>query len=295
MAYGRISLEQALNSDNFYQLPKVVIKSKYYRKLKAEAKLMFMLCRDRLSASLDSTRKGDLRFVDDLGDIFIYYNIEDLSEDLGCGRDKIMKLKKELIKYGLIDEVRQGLNKANRIYVKNAITDIQILNMEFEEAQQLLNPVKSTEVEKADFRKSENTTSRSREIRLQEVANYDSTYTKVSEIKESNNKVSHFDDDEEMAHSSQDDKYQNTLNRKVDEATQYDRDYIWGLVYDRLRQERFSKASADFVMRHFDERYQYALENMRYASSTEKIAEFVFNGILAVFNQEKRKQENANG
>ncbi len=295
MAYGRISLEQALNSDNFYQLPKVVIKSKYYRKLKAEAKLMFMLCRDRLSASLDSTRKGDLRFVDDLGDIFIYYNIEDLSEDLGCGRDKVMKLKKELIKYGLIDEVRQGLNKANRIYVKNAITDIQILNMEFEEAQQLLNPVKSTEVEKADFRKSENTTSRSREIRLQEVANYDSTYTKVSEIKESNNKVSHFDDDEEMAHSSQDDKYQNTLNRKVDEATQYDRDYIWGLVYDRLRQERFSKASADFVMRHFDDRYQYALENMRYASSTEKIAEFVFNGILAVFNQEKRKQENANG
>ncbi|EUC63485.1 replication initiator protein A [Streptococcus sp. ACS2] len=295
MAYGRISLEQALNSDNFYQLPKVVIKSKYYRKLKAEAKLMFMLCRDRLSASLDSTRKGDLRFVDDLGDIFIYYNIEDLSEDLGCGRDKVMKLKKELIKYGLIDEVRQGLNKANRIYVKNAITDIQILNMEFEEAQQLLNPVKSTEVEKADFRKSENTTSRSREIRLQEVANYDSTYTKVSEIKESNNKVSHFDDDDEMAHSSQDDKYQNTLNRKVDEATQYDRDYIWGLVYDRLRQERFSKASADFVMRHFDERYQYALENMRYASSTEKIAEFVFNGILAVFNQERRKQENTNG
>lgn len=295
MAYGRISLEQALNSDNFYQLPKVVIKSKYYRKLKAEAKLMFMLCRDRLSASLDSTRKGDLRFVDDLGDIFIYYNIEDLSEDLGCGRDKVMKLKKELIKYGLIDEVRQGLNKANRIYVKNAITDIQILNMEFEEAQQLLNPVKSTEVEKADFRKSENTTSRSREIRLQEVANYDSTYTKVSEIKESNNKVSHFDDDEEMAHSSQDDKYQKTLNRKVDEATQYDRDYIWGLVYDRLRQERFSKASADFVMRHFDERYQYALENMRYASSTEKIAEFVFNGILAVFNQERRKQENTNG
>ena len=295
MAYGRISLEQALNSDNFYQLPKVVIKSKYYRKLKAEAKLMFMLCRDRLSASLDSTRKGDLRFVDDLGDIFIYYNIEDLSEDLGCGRDKVMKLKKELIKYGLIDEVRQGLNKANRIYVKNAITDIQILNMEFEEAQQLLNPVKSTEVEKADFRKSENTTSRSREIRLQEVANYDSTYTKVSEIKESNNKVSHFDDDEEMSHSSQDDKYQNTLNRKVDEATQYDRDYIWGLVYERLRQERFSKASADFVMRHFDDRYQYALENMRYASSTEKIAEFVFNGILAVFNQEKRKQENANG
>ena len=114
MAHGRISLEQALNSDNFYQLPKVIIGTKYYSKLKAEAKLLFMLCRDRLSASLDSTRKGDMRFVDADGDIFIYYAIDDLANDLGCGRDKVIKLKKELIKYGLIDEVRQGLNKANR-------------------------------------------------------------------------------------------------------------------------------------------------------------------------------------
>lgn len=137
MAYGRISLEQALNSDNFYQLPKVIIGTKYYQRLKAEAKLLFMLCRDRMSASLDSTRKGDLRFVDDDGDIFIYYSIEDLSEDLGCGRAKVIKLKKELIKYGLIDEVRQGVMKGNRIYVKNVITDIQLLNMDFDEAQHL--------------------------------------------------------------------------------------------------------------------------------------------------------------
>ncbi|MDY2963728.1 replication initiator protein A [Streptococcus dysgalactiae] len=293
MVYGRISLEQALNSDNFYQLPKVVIKSKYYRKLKAEAKLMFMLCRDRLSASLDSTRKGDLRFVDDLGDIFIYYNIEDLSEDLGCGRDKVMKLKKELIKYGLIDEVRQGLNKANRIYVKNAITDIQILNMEFEEAQQLLNPVKSTEVEKSDFRKSENTTSRSREIRLQEVANYDSTYTKVSEIKESNNKVSHFDDDEEIVSQTfEEEKIYSAISRKVDKATKYDREYIYELVHDQLLKENFSQTSADFAMIHFDTRYQYALENMRFAHSSEVIAEYVFNGILAEMNQVIRKEQN---
>ncbi|HFR3868765.1 MULTISPECIES: replication initiator protein A [Streptococcus] len=293
MVYGRISLEQALNSDNFYQLPKVVIKSKYYRKLKAEAKLMFMLCRDRLSASLDSTRKGDLRFVDDLGDIFIYYNIEDLSEDLGCGRDKVMKLKKELIKYGLIDEVRQGLNKANRIYVKNAITDIQILNMEFEEAQQLLNPVKSTEVEKSDFRKSENTTSRSREIRLQEVANYDSTYTKVSEIKESNNKVSHFDDDEEIVSQTfEEEKIYSAISRKVDKATKYDREYIYELVHDQLLKENFSQTSADYAMIHFDTRYQYALENMRFAHSSEVIAEYVFNGILAEMNQVIRKEQN---
>ncbi|MGC6553508.1 replication initiator protein A [Streptococcus sp. VTCC 12905] len=291
MAYGRISLEQALNSDNFYQLPKVIIGTKYYRKLKAEAKLMFMLCRDRLSASLDSTRKGDLRFVDDIGDIFIYYAIEDLAEDLGCGRDKVMKLKRELIKYGLIDEVRQGLNKANRIYVKNVITDIQILNMEFEEAQDLLKTVESMEVEKTDFRKSENTTSRSREIRLQEVANSDSTYTKQSETKESDIKHILSEDEDERTPQNSEEKNQNQLSRKVDKATRYDRDYIWDLVHDQLLKENFSVTSADYAMIHFDVRYQYALENIRFARSSEMVAEYVFNGIVAEWNQAIRKQQ----
>ena len=291
MAYGRISLEQALNSDNFYQLPKVIIGTKYYRKLKAEAKLMFMLCRDRLSASLDSTRKGDLRFVDDIGDIFIYYAIEDLAEDLGCGRDKVMKLKRELIKYGLIDEVRQGLNKANRIYVKNVITDIQILNMEFEEAKDLLKTVESMEVEKTDFRKSENTTSRSREIRLQEVANSDSTYIKQSETKESDIKHILSEDEDERTPQNSEEKNQNQLSRKVDKATRYDRDYIWDLVHDQLLKENFSVTSADYAMIHFDVRYQYALENIRFARSSEMVAEYVFNGIVAEWNQAIRKQQ----
>ncbi|MCO4526976.1 replication initiation protein Rep [Streptococcus infantarius subsp. infantarius] len=187
MAYGRISLEQVLNSEDFYQLPKMIIKAKYYRKLRAEAKLMFALFRDRITASLTNVKQGDMRFVDECGDIFIYYSIEELVQDLGWGRDKIIKLKKELIRYGLIDEVRQGVTKANRIYVKNIITDINILNMDFEEAKPLINAVKSTEVGKCDFKKSENSISRSRKIRLQEVAKLDSSKNKESKNKKSNN------------------------------------------------------------------------------------------------------------
>lgn len=227
MAYGRISLEQALNSDNFYQLPKVIIGTKFYSKLKAEAKLLFMLCRDRLSASLDSTRKGDMRFVDTEGDIFIYYAIDDLASDLGCGRKKVMKLKKDLIEYGLIDEVRQGLNKANRIYVKNVITDIQILNMEFEEAKELLNPIKSMEVSKRDFQKYQNDTSRNIKKGLHEVSKKDSTYIKESETKKSETKVIISDDEEKK----------NNLIRKVDNVSQYDKEYIWELVHDQLENE----------------------------------------------------------
>ena len=187
MAYGRISLEQVLNSEDFYQLPKMIIKAKYYRKLRAEAKLMFALFRDRITASLTNVKQGDMRFVDECGDIFIYYSIEELVQDLGWGRDKIIKLKKELIRYGLIDEVRQGVTKANRIYVKSIITDINILNMDFEEAKPLINAVKSTEVGKCDFKKSENSISRSRKIRLQEVVKLDSSKNKESKNKKSNN------------------------------------------------------------------------------------------------------------
>lgn len=185
---GRISLAQGLGSENFYQLPKVMIGSKYYSKLKSEAKMMFMLLRDRMGASIENARKGDMRFVDDNQDVFIYYPIEELVEDLGWKRDKVMSLKKQLIKYDLIDEVRQGLKKANRIYVKNVETRIELLNMDFEQKKQSENPVKSPEVGKTDFKKSEKSTSRGRKNRLQEVGKSDSSKNKSSEIKQSENK-----------------------------------------------------------------------------------------------------------
>lgn len=185
---GRISLSQGLGSESFYQLPKVMIGSKYYSKLKSEAKMMFMLLRDRMGASIENARKGDMRFVDDNQDVFIYYPIEELVEDLGWKRDKVMSLKKQLIKYDLIDEVRQGLKKANRIYVKNVETRIELLNMDFEQKKQSENPVKSPEVGKTDFKKSEKSTSRGRKNRLQEVGKSDSSKNKSSEIKQSENK-----------------------------------------------------------------------------------------------------------
>ena len=185
---GRISLAQGLGSESFYQLPKVMIGSKYYSKLKSEAKMMFMLLRDRMGASIENARKGDMRFVDDHQDVFIYYPIEELVEDLGWKRDKVMSLKKQLIKYDLIDEVRQGLKKANRIYVKNVETRIELLNMDFEQKKQSEKPVKSPEVGKTDFKKSEKSTSRGRKNRLQEVGKSDSSKNKSSEIKQSENK-----------------------------------------------------------------------------------------------------------
>lgn len=46
---------------------------------------------------------------------------------------------------------------------------------------------------------------------------------------------------------------------------------------------------AAYIMIPFEERYRYALENMRFARSSEVIAEYVFNGLLAIYNSNARK------
>ena len=43
------------------------------------------------------------------------------------------------------------------------------------------------------------------------------------------------------------------------------------------------------MMLTFDERYAYALANMHYAKDAETIAEYVYNGILAMWNKRIRQ------
>ena len=73
--------------------------------------------------------------------------------------------------------------------------------------------------------------------------------------------------------------------------TKYDRDYIWGLVHDQLRHTGLSQLASDYAMIYFSDRYQYALEHMRFARSAEVIAEYVFNGVLSEWTKQLRRQE----
>lgn len=282
-----ITADEFQTSERFYALPKILFESDRYKQMRIDTKVAYAILKDRLSLSLKNN------WIDEAGYIYLVYSNANLMEILNCSKSTLLRIKKQLLEYGLIYEVKQSNSQkgtlANRIYLGQLIDDKStrtLVNNDFSELD--TPPVSDLDQGGTRFKPGGYL------IQTRGVSDSDTNDTDYSDTNISDTDIPS-DDDEEMAHSSQDDNYQNTLNRKVDEATQYDRDYIWGLVYDRLIQEHFSRASADFVMRHFDDRYQYALENMRYASSTEKIAEFVFNGILAVFNQEKRKQENANG
>lgn len=165
MAYGRKSLIQIQATEIHYQLPKVLVGTTYYQKLCAEAKFVYMLINDRLKLSLQ-TAKDTGNFVDKNGDVYVIYPNSELCQDTGYGKDKIIKLKKDLVKYNLLDEERQGMKLPNRLYPKNVVSDPELLNMAFETVP---NPWEIYEVGNAEIKKSEISTSRSRQNRNQEV------------------------------------------------------------------------------------------------------------------------------
>lgn len=282
---GRITLEQIQTGERFIKIPMAFVESRYYSKFSTEGKYLYGILYNRFQLSV---KNG---WVDERNCVYLIYTVEDLCKILGFGKNKVIKLKKELVKYGLLEEVRQGLNKPNLLYLQNVETRQSLLNSDFEEAKNSKKSSEIAEVSKLNFQTSQNQTSESLKNKLQEVSKSNSN--KIDNNKTDNNKTEIIlsEDEDEKATQKSERKIQNQLSRKIDRVTQYDREYIWNLVHDQLLKENFTKTSADYAMIHFDDRYNYALENMRFARSSEMVAEYVFNGIVSEWNQSMRKQQ----
>ena len=146
---------------SFYRVPRMLVKDPRFKGLSSDAKLLYGLMVDRMSLS----RKNG--WLDSENRAYIIYTIDNIMDDLGCGKEKAVKILAELDSVkgiGLVEKVRRGQGKPDIIYVKNFAT------LEKKEA---LNTDEVSEVGKSDFKKSENRTSRSREIELQEVGKSD--------------------------------------------------------------------------------------------------------------------------
>lgn len=146
---------------SFYRVPRLLIKDERFNKLSSDAKLLYGLMLDRMSLSIKN------KWFDDNNRAYIIYTINSIMEDLGCGKEKAVKVLAELDNtkgIGLVEKVRRGLGKPDIIYVKNFASPEG--NVDKKEA---VNTDKITEVGKSDFRKSENQTSISQKTGLQEV------------------------------------------------------------------------------------------------------------------------------
>ena len=146
----------------FYKIPKWLFDEEY-QGLSLRAKIAYILIFDRVSLSVKNN------WHDKDGNVFVYYPNEELMSMLHCSRQTLVDTKKELSAYGLIHEVRQGVNLPNRLYIFGSLE------------------TRRQEVQELDVKKSKNQTSRSLETRRQEVQKLDTT--KTDNIKTDNTKT----------------------------------------------------------------------------------------------------------
>lgn len=83
-----------------------------FAKLSTYNKVLYGLFLNRVCLSKKN------HWIDELGHVYVYYTLTNIQEDLHCASQKAMKHLKKLESYGLIDRIKQGLCKPDRIYVK---------------------------------------------------------------------------------------------------------------------------------------------------------------------------------
>ena len=113
----------------FFKFPKPFIYDEKYKKLSNNAKLMYMLLFGRLELSI---KNG---WHDRKGNVFQYYTNEQLMIDLNSSEKTIIKVKKELREVGLLEEIRQGNNLPNRIYIIQVDGAVENTVLELEKVQ----------------------------------------------------------------------------------------------------------------------------------------------------------------
>ena len=108
---------------SYFRIPRLLVRSKKFKTLSTEAKLLYGLMLDRMGLS---AKHG---WYDELGRVYIYYTLDEIQTDLMCGHNKAVRLLAELdtgkTGFGLIERVKQGQGRPAKIYVKKfAATDV---------------------------------------------------------------------------------------------------------------------------------------------------------------------------
>lgn len=248
----RTKLNQVVTSERFIMFSKALIEDDYYKKMKTESKLAYSLLRNRFNLSISN------EWIDSKGDVYLYYPNEKLAEDLNVGKDKVIRIKRELHEYGLLEEERQGFNKPNRIYVGN---------LEVRKVTEKSLDISDTKVvAKCDFRKSQNANTGSRKTRLQEVANYDTNNTELSKTEFSNTETNSFDEDEVNNNNNNSKKFQQSFIAigKIIQTNPELRSVVQSLIPDLLLNE---PQQAEIVVWALDRGYHFLITELEKGNS----------------------------
>ncbi|MDU1109621.1 MAG: replication initiator protein A [Citrobacter sp.] len=140
-------------TSRFYQLPKFLFEDNYFSKMTTEAKVMYALLKDRFELSKINN------WIDEENNIYLLYTNKQLCSILQYGEPKIIKLKKELEKFNLIINERQGLNRPNKIYLLEPSYDKELTNRKFQNKQIVSSGTNKNIVQELTICKSNDTES----------------------------------------------------------------------------------------------------------------------------------------
>ena len=101
----------------FFQFPKVLMYGEQYKHLSNDAKLAYMVLKDRLEYSLRNN------WVDSEGHVYFIFTNQELMDLFNCSKGKVIKIKTELESIGLLVQKQIGFNpktkknEPNRLYL----------------------------------------------------------------------------------------------------------------------------------------------------------------------------------
>jgi len=101
---------QNILSNTFYQLPKFLFDAEF-KGLSNDARVLYSLLRNRHEISV---KNG---WYDKNNEVYIYFKREDMQTMLDLSDKTVAKAMKDLKSFSLLEEIKQGLGKPNRIYL----------------------------------------------------------------------------------------------------------------------------------------------------------------------------------
>ena len=109
-----------MTKQRFTKLYKFLFEDSTFNKLSIKAKLLYALLTERQNLSKLSAKQHGIQsqFIDDNGRLFSIYTNKELMNKINISEPTVINLKKQLIAFGLLEEIRLGKNKPNRLYPK---------------------------------------------------------------------------------------------------------------------------------------------------------------------------------
>ena len=183
---SKIITLESFNTVQFYQIPQAFYHNPKYYGMNPSSRETYAMLRNLLPLSINNG------WINEEGEIYVKLSREKLMLRLGIGKDKMVKVFKELRDRGLIIEKRIGCNKCNEIYLCEAedlneiYSDEELLNLLEEDENEGTEPQpsRSSVKQKSEPLKKRSQDCEKTEVKTSEKQSHNKNKFNKTEIKE---------------------------------------------------------------------------------------------------------------